>query len=117
MVTIEIEWMATWSKKRRTLEAYDYLLSINIYSILFYIFILYIETFLTYVYHYLRFYFFGCLSVTADGNFTFQDAPEGTWIQGYSEKEEFDDYWLEMKDKHCEGEGKIFATYLHSILS
>ena len=31
-----------------------------------------------------RWYLFGCVTVAADGDFTFKAAPEGTWFDGNS---------------------------------
>jgi len=43
-----------------------------------------------------EFYLFGCVKVTTAGDFTFTDAPAGTWFNG-----EQDASWLEMKNAHC----------------
>ena len=43
-----------------------------------------------------RFYFFGCLSVTADGQFTFARAPEATFFAGAGT-----DNWIPMMEQYC----------------
>ena len=44
-----------------------------------------------------EFYFFGCLRVSAEGHFTFTDAPAGTFFNG-----EDDAQWLAMRNAHCQ---------------
>ena len=50
-------------------------------------------------------YFFGCLTVTSRGDFTFTDAPEGVYIQGDGKGNndaagDFAD-WMEKKNRYC----------------
>ena len=50
-------------------------------------------------------YFFGCLTVASNGDFTFTDAPEGVYIQGDGKGNndaagDFAD-WMEKKNRYC----------------
>jgi len=43
-----------------------------------------------------EYYFFGCVKVTSDGDFTFLPAPEGTFFNGNSESN-----WVNMMSEYC----------------
>ena len=45
---------------------------------------------------YFRWYLFGCVSVTSDGDYTFIPAPEGTWYNGNDVSE-----WVGMMAAYC----------------
>jgi len=44
-----------------------------------------------------EFYFFGCLRVSTEGQFTFTDAPAGTFFDGEDNAQ-----WLAMRNAHCQ---------------
>ena len=46
----------------------------------------------------LRYYLFGCLTVTPDGDFQFKDAPEGTWVKSHGSRD-----WVAKKKQICDG--------------
>ena len=52
-----------------------------------------------------RWYLFGCVTVGADGDFTFKSAPEGTWFDGNSKAmlspSNPDGNWVEAMTKYC----------------
>ena len=45
-----------------------------------------------------RYYLFGCLTVTPDGDFQFKDAPEGTWVKSHGSRD-----WVAKKKQICDG--------------